>query len=115
MPGGRIKEESHGMGQRLCGQGGARGDGQRPCGARRSYGIWQRSLRGKEETAVGIACSYNLGTTVVTVLTHFCNHDTGLTTLAFREFLSLFLSFEEVGIIFVSLEYTPEIVLITAL
>ena len=52
------------------------------------------------ETAVGIACSYNLGTTVVTVLTHFCNHDTGLTTLAFREFLSHFLSFEEVGIIF---------------
>ena len=49
LPGERIKEESYGMGQRPCGQGGARGDGQRPCRARRSQRGWTEALPGKEE------------------------------------------------------------------
>ena len=37
------------------------------------------------KTAVGVTGGYNLGTAVVTVLTHLGNHDTGLTALLLSE------------------------------
>ena len=67
------------------------------------------------EAAVGITGCYYFSTTVVTVLTHLGNHDTGLAAFAFCEVLTHLLSFDEVRVFFVSFEYTPEIVLITAL
>ena len=37
------------------------------------------------EADIGVTRSYDLGTTVVTVLTELCDHDTGLTTLLLGE------------------------------
>ena len=52
------------------------------------------------ETAVGIAGCDNFGAAVVTVLTHFSHHDTGLAPFALGEFLGHLLCADEVGIIF---------------
>lgn len=41
-----------------------------------------------------------LGTTVMTVLSHLCNHDTRLTSLFFRKLLCQFTSTLEVAIVF---------------
>ena len=51
------------------------------------------------ETAVGITGGYDLGAAVVTVLTHLCNHDTGLTALSFGEGFAHLLCFDEVGVL----------------
>ena len=51
------------------------------------------------KATVGISCRHNLSATVVTVLTHLGNHDTGLTTFALGKFFTHFLSFLKIGII----------------
>ena len=52
------------------------------------------------KTAVGITGRYHFGTTVVTVLSHLRNHDTGLTPLFLRKLLSQFTSTLEVAVVF---------------
>ena len=52
------------------------------------------------KSTVGIAGCYYLGATVVTVLTHLGNHDTGLTALLLGKFLTHFLCAAEFGILF---------------
>src|SRR5574344_1045503 len=51
------------------------------------------------ETAVGVASGYNLGAAVVTVLTHFCNHDTGLTAFLFGKAINQRASFLKVCVV----------------
>lgn len=50
------------------------------------------------ETAVGITGCYYLRTTVVTVLTHLGNHDTGLTAFLLGKLLAEFTCLSEVCI-----------------
>mgnify|MGYP007120001470 CR=1 FL=1 len=52
------------------------------------------------ETTVRITRCYYFGTTVMTVLSHLCNHDTRLTSLFFRKLLCQFTSTLEVAIVF---------------
>ena len=51
------------------------------------------------EAAVGIAGGYNLGTTVVTVLTHLSYKDTWTATLTFCKFLGQLAGFLKVGVV----------------
>ena len=52
------------------------------------------------EATVSITGCYDFSTTVVTVLSHLCNHDTRLTPLFLRELLGQFTSTFEVAIVF---------------
>ena len=52
------------------------------------------------ETTVRITCCYHFSTTVVTVLSHFGNHNTRLTPLFLRKLLSQFTSTLEVAVVF---------------
>lgn len=52
------------------------------------------------EAAVGVACGYDFGAAVVAVLAHFCNHDAGLTALAFCEFFGELAGTHEFGVVF---------------
>ena len=54
------------------------------------------------EATVSITGCYDFSTTVVTVLSHLCNHDTRLTPLFLRELLGQFTSTFEVAIVFTS-------------
>ena len=66
-------------------------------------GSFGRSLEQRShiyvETAVGITRCHYFGTAVVTVLTHFSYHDTGLTSLFLRKFLSQLTSSVEVAVV----------------
>ena len=65
-----------------------------------SAGVWKSGSHIDVEAAVGIAGSYNLGATVVTVLAYLGNHDTGLTAFALGKFGCHLLGALEVGVLF---------------
>ncbi len=52
------------------------------------------------KTTIGIACSYDFSSAVMSVLTHFCYHDAGLTALAFRKFLGEMTGTDEICVVF---------------
>ncbi len=82
-------------------------------------GSFSRSLEQRShihvETTVGITGSYNLSTTVVSVLTHLSDHDTRLATFFLGKLGQSAQAFWKSASFLVSDEYTPDIVLMIAL